>query len=142
MNTEPIVIEQPFQVPASRIWSALTLKQEMKLWYFDLVEFIPRPGFKFQFSGGPAPDRQYLHLCEVEEVVPNKKLSYSWRYEGYSGASEVTFELADFEDKTMLRLIHAGIETFPAENPDLSKINFQLGWESIIKVSLRRYLEI
>ena len=47
-------------------------KNEMKKWYFDLAEFKAEVGFKFQFSGGP-PEKQYLHLCEVTEIIPEKK---------------------------------------------------------------------
>ena len=141
MNTEPIVIEQAFKVPASRIWSAITRKEEMKLWYFDLPEFKAVPGFQFQFSGGPTPERQYLHLCEIMEVIPDRKLAYTWRYDGYPGVSEVVFELTGNGDEILLRLVHLGLETFPEDNADLSKQNFQIGWKSIVSGSLKEYLE-
>ncbi|HSH18897.1 MAG TPA: hypothetical protein VLA03_00500 [Draconibacterium sp.] len=30
-------------------WKAITVKEEMKKWYFDLEEFIPEVGFEFSF---------------------------------------------------------------------------------------------
>ena len=93
MDTQPIVVERIFNVPASRAWEAITRKDEMKKWYFDLAEFDAVQGFQFQFTGGPTPERQYLHLCEIVEVIPEKKLSYSWRYDGYPGNTMVIFEL-------------------------------------------------
>jgi len=141
MENRPIVIERIFNVPASKVWNAITRKEEMKKWYFDLVEFKPEPGFEFQFSGGPAPERQYLHLCEIIEVIPEKKLSHTWRYDGYPGNTVVTFELTEKEGKTLLRLSHQGIETFPKDNEDLLVENFITGWNSIINYSLRNYLE-
>ncbi|MDP3581240.1 MAG: SRPBCC domain-containing protein [Ignavibacteria bacterium] len=134
------MIERTFSAPIEKVWKAITDKNEMKLWYFDLAEFKAEVGFKFQFVGGP-PERQYLHLCEVTEVVSGKKLTYSWRYDGYEGTSFVTFELFGEETNTRLKLTHAGLETFPKQNPDLAKHNFVEGWTSIIGESLKKYLE-
>jgi uncharacterized protein YndB with AHSA1/START domain len=141
MKNLPIVLEQQFNVPALKVWLALTDKNEMKKWYFDLEEFKPEPGFKFQFVGGPADGVQYLHVCEVTEAVPEKKLTYSWRYDGYAGISFVTFELFEQDNKTALHLTHSGLESFPNNNPDFAKSNFAEGWNHIIHSSLKDYLE-
>lgn len=141
MSTEPIVIERLFNASASKVWKAITDKNEMKNWYFDLAEFKAETGFKFQFFGGPSPGKQYLHLCEITEVIPGKKLTYSWRYDGYPGNSFVTFELIEQGNKTLLTLTHAGIETFPKENPDFAIGNFAEGWNHIVHTSLKEYLE-
>ncbi|MBI3125121.1 MAG: SRPBCC domain-containing protein, partial [Ignavibacteriales bacterium] len=117
MKDEPFLIERTFSAPIEKVWKAITDKNVMKLWYFDLAEFKAEVGFKFQFIGGP-PERQYLHLCEVTEVVSGKKLTYSWRYDGYEGNSFVSFELFGEWANTRLKLTHAGLETFPKENPD------------------------
>ena len=113
----------------------------MKKRYFDLAEFRAEKGFRFQFLGGPSPEKQYLHLCEVTDVVPGKKLTYSWRYDGYAGISYVTFELTEQENKTLLRLTHSGLETFPKDTPDFAVNNFQMGWNDIIHQYLKNYLE-
>jgi uncharacterized protein YndB with AHSA1/START domain len=141
MDTLPIIIERTFNVAVSKVWKAITDKDEMKKWYFDFADFKPEIGFKFHFSGGPSPEKQYLHLCEITEAVPEKKLSYSWRYDGYPGNSFVTFELFDQDNRTMLRLTHTGVETFPKDNPDFAKENFVEGWNQIIHTSLKDYLE-
>jgi len=141
MSNQPIVIERVFDAPISKVWSAITDKNEMKNWYFDLAEFNAEPGFKFQFTGGPTPEKQYLHLCEITEVIPEKKLTYSWRYNGYAGNSFVTFELFEQGNKTRVKLTHKGLETFPEENPDFARGNFEEGWNEIINVSLKTFLE-
>ncbi len=64
MNNQPIVLERLLNAPAAKVWAALTEKDEMKNWYFDLPDFKAEKGFQFQFNGGP-PEKQYLHLCEV-----------------------------------------------------------------------------
>jgi uncharacterized protein YndB with AHSA1/START domain len=140
MKEEPVVIEKTFNAPIAKVWKAITNKDDMKQWYFNLQEFKPEVGFEFQFEGGDEKKR-YLHLCKVTEVIPGKKLTYSWRYDGYAGNSFVTWEL--FEEgtnKTKLRLTHAGLETFPKENPDLAKHNFVQGWTGIT-ATLKDFVE-
>ena len=139
-DTQPFIIERTFSVPIDKVWKAISDKNEMKKWYFDLKEFRPEVGFEFEFMGGP-PEKIYRHLCKVTEVVPAKKITYSWRYDGYEGNSFVTWELFAEGDKTKLRLTHAGLETFPSSNPDLAKENFAEGWTDIIGRSLKEYLE-
>ncbi|MGC4059010.1 MAG: SRPBCC domain-containing protein [Chitinophagaceae bacterium] len=95
MSDQLLIVERLLPASLERVWRALTNKEEMKKWYFALSEFIPEPGFRFSFTGGPEDGTQYVHLCEITEVVPEQKLTYSWRYEGYDGISYVTFELEE-----------------------------------------------
>ena len=140
MKQEPIVIERMLNAPPSRVWEAITNKEQMKQWYFDISDFRPEPGFAFQFEGGTETNR-YLHLCVVTEAIKEKKLTYSWRYDGYEGISYVTFELyPEGDSQTRLKLTHSGLETFPAGNPDFAKGNFVQGWNHIIAKALPEYL--
>ncbi len=141
MKDEPFVIERSFNAPVEKVWKTITDKDEMKQWYFDLKEFNPEVGFEFQFIAGDEK-KQWLHLCKITEVVKEKKLTYSWRYDGYSGISYVTFELFPEGNATRLKLTHAGLETFPGDTvPGLKKENFAKGWEYIIGTSLKEFLE-
>jgi uncharacterized protein YndB with AHSA1/START domain len=140
MNNEPFVIERIFDAPASIIWKALTDKNEMKKWYFDIADFKPEVGFEFTFNGG-SENKTYVHLCIVKEAIPNKKLSYTWRYKDYQGISLVTFELFPEGDKTKLKLTHEGLESFPQTSPDFAKTSFEKGWTYIVTESLKKYLE-
>jgi uncharacterized protein YndB with AHSA1/START domain len=139
MKQEPFVIERTLNAPAAKVWEAITDKEQMKQWYFDIAEFKPEVGFEFQFEGSNE-DRRYMHLCKITEVVPGKKLQYSWRYEGHEGNSFVTFELFDEGDKTRLKLTHEGLETFPP-TPDFAKQNFVQGWTEIIGTNIKKFVE-
>lgn len=141
MKNQPIALERLLNAPIQKVWTAITNKDEMKQWYFDLVEFKPEIGFQFQFTGGPQDGVQYLHLCEVTDVIPEKKLTYSWRYQGYPGNSFVTFELIAQNEQTLLRLTHTGLETFPQDNEDFASQNFVEGWNHIVNISLKNHLE-
>ena len=141
MNIEPFTIERTYNTPADLLWKAITEKERMKEWYFDLKEFIPEIGFEFRFFGGPEDGIQYEHVCVITEVVPGQKLTYSWRYEGYKGISFVTFELFAEGNTTRLKLTHSGLETFQTDNPDFAKENFAEGWKHIIGTSLKDYIQ-
>ncbi len=139
MINEPIIIEQSFEVPSNKVWKALTDNSQMKEWYFDIDSFKPEAGFEFSFTGGD-DKKKYLHLCKVTEVILGKKISYSWRYDGFEGNSFVSFELFDEGNRTRLRLTHTGLETFP-KLPDFSPESFLKGWSYITGTSLKEFLE-
>lgn len=140
MKAHPLVKEVTINAPVSRVWEAITNKDEMKNWYFDLEIFKPEVGFKFEFNAGNK-EKKFVHLCEITEVIPEKKLSYTWKYEIDPGISTVTFELFQEGNKTKLRLTHEGLESFSADNPDLARENFVKGWDHIIGKSIKEYLE-
>ena len=135
----PLVIERTFQAPLAAVWKAITTKEDIKQWSFDLKEFRAEAGFEFQFSA-EKDGVSYIHRCKVTEVIREKKLAYRWRYEGYEGDSLVTFELFAEGNKTKLRLTHAGLETF-AKTPDFAKANFVGGWTTIIGTNLKQFVE-
>jgi uncharacterized protein YndB with AHSA1/START domain len=139
MKAEPVIVERTFNAPVQKVWEAITDNAKMKQWYFDLEEFRPEVGFEFRFYGG-TEENKYLHICKITEVVPRKKLTHSWRYDGHPGDSFVTYELFPEGDKTKLRLTHTGLETFPSL-PDFARTNFEMGWNHIIGKSLPEYLE-
>lgn len=139
---QSFVIERIYNAPVSKVWKAITDKEEMKQWYFELPAFKPEVGFEFQFYGEGKTGEKFLHLCKIMEVVKNKKLKHSWRYDGYEGNSFVTFELFEEGDKTRLKLTHEGFETFPTTvNNDFAKENFAEGWTYIIGISLPGFVE-
>ncbi len=139
MTVEPLVKEITVNASVQKVWTAITDKDAMKNWYFEIKEFKPEVGFEFKFWG-ESEGTKYLHLCKVTEAVIEKKLAYSWKYDGYSGESFVTFELFDEGDKTTLKLTHEGIETFPTDVFGLAREGFEEGWTYIVN-ALKNYLE-
>jgi uncharacterized protein YndB with AHSA1/START domain len=140
-QNEPFSIERVYNAPPEKVWKAITDREQMKQWYFDIAEFKPEKGFEFQFTGQGHKGEQYLHLCKITEVIAGKKLAYSWTYQGLEGYSVVTFELFSEDGKTRLKLTHEGLETFPKNNPDFAKESFMEGWTHIIGKSLKEFVE-
>ena len=140
MENKPLIVERTYNANTQRVWKAIADRDHMEEWYFDLEEFKPEVGFKFKFEGGP-PEKSYLHLCKVTDVIEGRKIQYSWRYDQYPGNTLVTFELFPEGDNTRVRLSHEGLETLPHDNPDFAKENFQEGWNSFIGEELKKFVE-
>ena len=138
---DPVVVERTYNVPASRVWKAITDKNQMKQWYFDLEAFVPVVGFEFKFKGQGQQGEKYMHLCKITEVVPEQKLQYTWQYENLEGQSSVSFELFDEGNSTRLRVTHTGLETFAHINSDFSRENFMQGWTELIGKMLKDVVE-
>jgi len=136
---EAVVIERTFNAPVGRVWKALTDVEEMRQWYFNLKQFKAEVGFEFEFVV-EHEGTTYHHLCKVTEVIPQKKIAYTWRYKGHEGDSLVTFELFADGNETRLKLTHQGLETFP-KTAAFARKNFEAGWTAIIDSELKQFLE-
>jgi len=136
---EAVVFERTFNAPVGRVWKALTDVEEMRQWYFNLKQFKAEVGFEFEFVV-EHEGTTYHHLCKVTEVIPQKKIAYTWRYKGHEGDSLVTFELFADGDETRLKLTHQGLETFP-KTAAFARKNFEAGWTAIIGSELKQFLE-
>ncbi len=140
MSTNPIIIEETYSAPIEKLWLALTSKEEMKDWYFDVQDFIPEVGSEFHFyePGGS----RYRHQCRILEIVPIEKLQYTWTYPDHtSGISVVTWELISQGEKTKVILTHEKTESFKDINNDFSRESFEAGWKEILGTSLKKYIE-
>ncbi|MBC9929516.1 SRPBCC family protein [Chitinophaga qingshengii] len=140
MKNQPLVVERLLNAPVKKVWEALTIKEKMKQWYFDVSDFKPEVGFQFSFA---ASDNgvEYVHRCRVTAVEPNKRLAYTWKYDNYEGESLLTFELQPEGDQTKLVLTHEGLETFPQHLKSFTRESFAGGWNYIINNSLAKYLD-
>jgi len=142
MKNESIIVERTFSVPPEKVWNAITDPNQMRQWYFPMMEdFRPEKGFETQFDVVMG-DKHYLHLWKVTDVIPGRKISYEWKYGGYPGDTLVTFELFESQEGTKLILTHENLETFKGDiYPELDKDNFLEGWMRFIGTALKDYLD-
>ena len=140
METQPLTVERKLNASAEKIWLALTDNSQMKQWYFDLESFEPEVGFEFEFYGSK-DDARYLQLCRVTEAIPDKKLSYTWKYKDLPGNSEVSFELFPEGGATRVKITHTGLDSFPKDNPDFAVTSFTGGWTHILGINLKDFVE-
>ena len=105
-----------------------------------MTDFKPEPGFETRFNVS-CEGRDYSHHWRVTDVVPEVRIAYDWRYDGFPGDSTVVWQLSELPNGTRLRLTHDGIETFPQDNPVLSRESTEQGWRYFLRESLRNFLE-
>lgn len=104
-----------FPHPAEAVWEYLTNADLMELWLMK-NDFQPIVGHDFQFRTGPIPSLNFdgTFYCKVLEIVPFKKLSYSWRSGPGGGEitldSIVSWKLEPKDKGTELFLEHSGFD--------------------------------
>jgi uncharacterized protein YndB with AHSA1/START domain len=94
-----------FRQSPEEVWDYLTKPELLALWLME-TDFQPVVGHKFRFVCSVVND------CEVLEVHPYKKLSYSWQTNsaktGKPFNSKVVWTLTKKDDGTELQLVHDG----------------------------------
>lgn len=132
MNAEPIVIEQLFNKSVEVVWKAITEKDQMVQWFFNNIpDFKAEIGFKTQFLV-ENEGRKFTHQWEIIEVVPGKRIGYSWKYKEYPGEAKVYFNISKEDDLTKLKLTNLGLETFPQDIPEFKRESCEGGWNYFI----------
>jgi len=108
----PITVQYKINAPAEKVWKALTDKNEMKSWYFDIQDFALEIGKEFNFFE-PGGENKYHHQGEILEIIPNQKLKHTWSYPDFSALKTiVTWELLPEDGQTLVKLTHENIENF------------------------------
>jgi len=139
-NDPPIIIEQLFDNTTQVVWAALTQHERMIRWFFEEIPgFRAEVGFKTRFNV-KAPSRDFMHLWEVTEVIPQKRIVTNWKYEGFEGDSFVIMELDDQKGKTKLTLTTKIVEDFDGTIPEFNYESGVAGWTYFIKERLYTYL--
>lgn len=133
-----VVIERTYNASVERVWQAITDPEQMRQWYMPLSDFRPEVGFETEFDIN-AKGKIFPHIWKVTEVIPNKKISYEWKFANYPGNSLVTFELTKLGSKTKLTLTHIGLDSFRGYQ-ELETTNFREGWTSLIGTKLKNFL--
>jgi len=139
----PIIVEETFNTNSKTIWSAITELNQMVLWFFEgIPDFKPEVGFETQFTVSSI-SRDFLHVWEIIEVIPEELIVYKWTYpEYFDGDSFVTFKLAMIsENQTTLSVIADGMENYPQDIPEFKRESGVNGWNYFIKESLSNYLK-
>ena len=137
----PVTVERVFRSPLKEIWAAITDVDEMRQWYFDNIPaFTPEVGFEVSFEVNSG-SRIFPHRWKVTEVIPMKKISYNWKYDGYPGDSVVTFELFQQNKMTRLKLTHQVKEDFPQDIPEFRRESCVAGWRYFIQDRLTKFME-
>ena len=130
-----LTFEVVYPYPPERVWRALADPRALAEWLME-NDFEPRVGHRFRFRTNPAPGFDGIVHCEVLEVDPPRRLSYSWR--GGPIDTVVTWTLEPVPEGTRLRLEHKGFRGLRG-----LMVSFILGggWKKkLLREKLPRYL--
>ena len=113
-----------FQQSPEEVWDYLTKPELLKIWLME-TDFKPVVGYKFRFVCS------VMNLCEVLEVTPFTRLSYSWRTDsavaGKTVDSTVLWTLSPKDNGTELHLLHDGFTVLKDYE------GHSTGWTSCVK---------
>jgi len=110
-----------FKQSPQEVWEYLTKPELIEQWLMP-NDFQPLVGHKFRFvvlKGKDGKSTNIQHYCEVLELIPCKKLSYSWKKDDMSINSKVSWTLTPKGNGTELQLVHDGfaeLEAFISHN--------------------------
>jgi len=127
-----------FQHPPDRVWEFLTKQELLEKWLME-NDFKPIVGHRFQFNTKPKVKFGFdgIVYCEVLEVVPFQKLSYSWKGGPGKGKivldSIVTWTLTPKDNGTELILDHKG---FAGWKNFIAYMVMNSGWKIHVKKRL------
>ena len=124
-----------------KVWDYLTKQELLAQWLIE-SDFKAIVGHKFQFNTKPKIKLGFDGniYCEVLEVVPLKRLSYSWKGGPRKGVikldSVVIWTLTPENNGTLLQLEHNG---FKGMQNYISFLIMRKGWDIGIK---KRFLQV
>jgi uncharacterized protein YndB with AHSA1/START domain len=102
-----------FSHPPEMVWEYLTKPELMVQWLMQ-NDFEPIVGYDFQFKTKPIPSLDFdgIIYCKVLEIVPFKKLVYSWKTGPGNNKitvdSVVEWKLQSKDNGTELSVEHSG----------------------------------
>lgn len=136
----PIIVSQDINCTQDKVWSALTILDEMKKWYFEQIEaFAATIGFATQFEVRNE-GKVFTHKWKVVDLKPNASISYTWQYAEYPGNSKVNFKITKLEQGIQVTVSCTGLETFPQDIPEFNVESCKGGWEYFLN-RLKNYCE-
>ena len=121
-----------FDQSPQEVWEYLTKPELIEQWLMK-NDFQPVVGHKFRFTFTPKNESDYEGIvdCEVLEVKPFTRLSYSWNGNTKDGSrtfnSTVVWTLIPKENGTDLQLVHNGFTVLE----DI--LTHTSGWENCLK---------
>jgi uncharacterized protein YndB with AHSA1/START domain len=127
------------EASSDTVFKAITVQEELTQWFPDQAILEPRVLGKVRFTTLKELhpewklDRDYIMEGTIKEFIPNKKLSYIWKYRDTPDFPETTvvWELVEIApDKTRVDLTHSG---FTGEEKGLTSLeSHNEGWTEML----------
>jgi uncharacterized protein YndB with AHSA1/START domain len=138
-NTQPVVKEITIDAEPSKVWKALTEKDQIGKWLMPTDNFELKVGTTFNMLG-KSKGIEYPHICTVIEIIHEKKLAYTWAVKDKLSDTLVTYELEDRNGMTKLTLTHSGWDKVQLTTEGATRDDYNNGWEQVIP-GLKKFVE-
>jgi len=133
--------------PVRQVWRALTEPELMGLWIMNFdqtpgemtTDFRPVAGARYRMDAPPRRWRGFV-VGDVIEVVPERRLVYSWAHSPYhdENPARIDFTLEPTAKGTRVRMVHSG---FPGVRGWFVRKGAQMGWKRMLGKGLPAVLD-
>jgi uncharacterized protein YndB with AHSA1/START domain len=125
-----LTLRRQLKAAPEKVFAAWTKPEALKAWFGPsdemkilIAETDPRPGGRYRIVMQRPGEEEHRVGGTYKEIVPNRRLVFSWAWESTPGReSVVTVELAPKDGGTLLTLTHAQFFDEPARD------RHQEGW--------------
>ena len=135
-TTQSLTLERTYKQSPDKVWAAWTSPEALRQWFFPgdvqdvrIPEFDTRKGGRYRVEFGKgAMHGVFTAVGSFTEVVPGKRLTFTWNWEGapLMPDSVVTIEMQKAGAGTKVTLRHDGL-------PDAQAAHMHaLGWNGIL----------
>ena len=140
MNSDIIKKSIEIEDTPESVFSAISNENELTKWWVDVPKLEKKidgiMNFRFLKENSELLKNDYIVQGNVLEIIPNQKLSYTWRPvddQDYP-STVVTWTIEPTEKKSKVTVLHSGL----ANVKDYSRL--EEGWEYFIK-KLGKFLD-
>ncbi len=101
---------------SEEVFKAISDEKELQKWWVDVPKLEQKVGGKLEFrflkENSEMLQKDYVVKGKILEIIPNKKLVYTWNPvdEPELAGSVVTCSLQEDSDQTKVTVIHSGLE--------------------------------
>ncbi len=103
-----ITMERLFEAPVDRVWRALTEPEMIERWLMSAEGYEARVGVRFTLRDTIGTECRGRADCEVLELVPPRRMVWSWRGTEDPARTRLVIELEASDGGTRLTLRHTG----------------------------------
>jgi len=133
-------IEVIINAPASKVWKAISEKEQISEWLMPVEDFLLEPGnvSHMTFKGEGFTVK---HTYTIKEIDKEKKLILLWQVENFAGDTFITYELEESGARTKLTFSLKGWEGAAFESNEQSREEDIKAWKEVIQNVLKNYIE-
>jgi uncharacterized protein YndB with AHSA1/START domain len=113
-QTQAITFEFDLPHAPEKVWRALTDPALLSEWLLPVLDLKLEPGAAFTLKTDPHPGWDGTVDCQLVEIEPLRKLSYTWRVPFLD--TVVTFTLTPTASGTRLQLVQSGFKPDQKQN--------------------------